>query len=265
MNGAPAPENPYVFNGDFVDRGSWSVEVVMTLLAYKVLHPDAMHLTRGNHETMAMNRMYGFEGEARAPSLLAAFSPPTASLLAARRVCKSTQGPALSRTGRTAGVDAQVNAKHGRRMYDCFCLLFCHLPLAVTLNRKAPRPSTPAPPRASRGRDGRAGVCAQVFVCHGGLFREEGVTLADIDAADRAVEPPDTGVVCDILWSDPQDAPGRAASKRGTGCMFGPDVTQRFLADNGLELLVRSHEMKEVYPSPSSIPLPPIPLPPPTR
>ena len=89
-------------------------------------------------------------------------------------------------------------------------------------------------------------------MCHGGLFRDEGVTLADIDAADRAVEPPDTGVVCDILWSDPQDAPGRAASKRGTGCMFGPDVTQRFLADNGLELLVRSHEMKEVHPSPSS-------------
>ena len=89
-------------------------------------------------------------------------------------------------------------------------------------------------------------------MCHGGLFRDEGVTLADIDAADRAVEPPDTGVVCDILWSDPQDAPGRAASKRGTGCMFGPDVTQRFLADNGLELLVRSHEMKEVHPSSSS-------------
>lgn len=96
MNGAPAPENPYVFNGDFVDRGSWSVEVVMTLLAYKVLHPDAMHLTRGNHETMAMNRMYGFEGEARAPSLLAAFSPPAAS--ASRR-----RGPrSAARGGRRA-------------------------------------------------------------------------------------------------------------------------------------------------------------------
>ena len=32
------------------------------------------------------------------------------------------------------------------------------------------------------------------------------------------------GILCDLLWSDPQDGPGRNASKRGTGCMFGPDV-----------------------------------------
>jgi hypothetical protein len=48
--GYPSPTNPFLFNGDFVDRGSWSFEVVMTLFMFKLLHPENMHLTRGNHE-----------------------------------------------------------------------------------------------------------------------------------------------------------------------------------------------------------------------
>jgi hypothetical protein len=49
--------------GDFVDRGSFSVEVILSLLAWKVLYPDAMHLSRGNHESHSMNKIYGFDGE----------------------------------------------------------------------------------------------------------------------------------------------------------------------------------------------------------
>jgi serine/threonine-protein phosphatase 5 len=36
---------------------------MLTLFAWKVYDPDCMHLTRGNHETKNMNKLYGFEGE----------------------------------------------------------------------------------------------------------------------------------------------------------------------------------------------------------
>jgi hypothetical protein len=49
-----------------VDRGSFSVEVILTLLALKLAEPSCMHLTRGNHESKSMNKMYGFDGEVKA-------------------------------------------------------------------------------------------------------------------------------------------------------------------------------------------------------
>ena len=55
----------YLWNGDFVDRGSFSVECVLTLFAFKWLYPNAVFLSRGNHETDDMNRAYGFEGECK--------------------------------------------------------------------------------------------------------------------------------------------------------------------------------------------------------
>ncbi|NWX94441.1 PPP5 phosphatase, partial [Nothoprocta pentlandii] len=57
---------PQIFNGDFVDRGSFSVEVILTLFGFKLLYPDHFHLLRGNHETDNMNQIYGFEGEVKA-------------------------------------------------------------------------------------------------------------------------------------------------------------------------------------------------------
>lgn len=48
----------------------------------------------------------------------------------------------------------------------------------------------------------------------------------------------------EMLWTDPQDEPGRSASKRGVGLQFGPDITKKFCEKNGLEAVIRSHEVR---------------------
>lgn len=48
----------------------------------------------------------------------------------------------------------------------------------------------------------------------------------------------------EMLWTDPQEETGRGPSKRGVGMQFGPDITKRFCENNGLEAIIRSHEVR---------------------
>jgi serine/threonine-protein phosphatase 5 len=63
LNGFPSNENPYVVNGDWVDRGSFGTEIALVFFCYKLLYPQSFHLLRGNHESAMCTQEYGFKNE----------------------------------------------------------------------------------------------------------------------------------------------------------------------------------------------------------
>jgi diadenosine tetraphosphatase ApaH/serine/threonine PP2A family protein phosphatase len=61
--GGDCPDTAYLFMGDFVDRGFYSLESFLLLLCLKVRWPDRITLIRGNHESRQITTVYGFYDE----------------------------------------------------------------------------------------------------------------------------------------------------------------------------------------------------------
>lgn len=176
FSGKPTEDNSFLFLGDYVDRGSQSLETICLLLAYKIKYPENLFLLRGNHECASINRMYGFFDE-----------------------CKR-----------------KYNIKLWKTFADCFNCM----PIAAVVEDK-------------------------IFCMHGGLSPELH-SMEQIKRIMRPTDVPDTGLICDLLWSDPDiEVAGWGESDRGVSFTFGIKIVEDFLAKHDLDLICRAHQVVE--------------------
>ncbi len=162
--------------GDYVDRGKQSIECICLLLCYKIKYEENFFLLRGNHESGAINRIYGFYDE-----------------------CKR---------------------RYNVRLWKSFVDMFNCLPIAASLDDK-------------------------ILIVHGGISPEL-KNLEQLQKIMRPTDVPEEGLLCDILWSDPDDSVGGwGPNDRGVSVTFNSKVLQNFLEKNDLDLLCRAHQVVE--------------------
>jgi len=87
-------------------------------------------------------------------------------------------------------------------------------------------------------------VADKIFCMHGGLSPE----LKSFDQIRKLQRPtgvPDTGLLCDLLWADPEQIVGWGESDRGVSYIFGPDVVDTFCKRFDIDLICRAHQVVE--------------------
>merc|ERR550514_2248580 len=121
---------------------------------------------------------------------------------------------------RIYGFYDECKRRYNIKMWKTFCDVFNCLPVCALIDEK-------------------------IICFHAGLSPE----LNNMDQIRRLVRPtdvPDTGLVCDLLWADPdKDIAGWAENDRGVSFIFGPDVVSSFLQKQDMDLVVRAHQVVE--------------------
>jgi serine/threonine-protein phosphatase PP1 catalytic subunit len=88
-------------------------------------------------------------------------------------------------------------------------------------------------------------VDEKIFCVHAGISPELN-TPQQINNVMRPTDVPDSGLLCDLLWSDPDpDITGWAENDRGVSYTFGADMVSRFLEKHDFDLVVRAHQVVE--------------------
>jgi serine/threonine-protein phosphatase PP1 catalytic subunit len=86
-------------------------------------------------------------------------------------------------------------------------------------------------------------VEGKIFCVHGGLSPDL-YSMEQIRVIERPVEIPQSGLLCDLVWSDPDNSviTWRKNIPRGTSFVFGKQVVADFLRRHNFELICRAHE-----------------------
>ena len=90
-------------------------------------------------------------------------------------------------------------------------------------------------------------VDEKIFCCHGGLSPDL-QSMEQIRRIMRPTDVPDQGLLCDLLWSDPdKDTMGWGENDRGVSFTFGAEVVAKFLHKHDFDLICRAHQVRESH------------------
>ena len=121
-------------------------------------------------------------------------------------------------TNRIYGFYDECKRRYNVRIWRSFTELFNWLPVAAIIDEK-------------------------ILCMHGGLSPEL-KNLQNIQEISRPTDIPDTGLLCDLLWSDPdKDALEYDENDRGVSVIFGEKIVQDFNKKNDLDLIIRAHQV----------------------
>uniref|UniRef100_A0A8C0JUC5 Serine/threonine-protein phosphatase with EF-hands n=1 Tax=Canis lupus dingo TaxID=286419 RepID=A0A8C0JUC5_CANLU len=219
-NGLPSGSNTYIFNGDFVDRGKHSIEILMILFVSFLVYPNDLHLNRGNHEDFMMNLRYGFTKE-----ILHKYKIHGKKIL---QILEDVY------TWLPIGtiIDSEILVIHGG-ISESTDLNLLH---RIERNKMKSVLMSPIPLNEDHNNDLKKNKINTTIIprevkTNGSL--SEQLTKHEWEQ------------VIDILWSDPRGKRGcYPNTSRGGGCYFGPDITSKVLNKYQLKMLIRSHECK---------------------
>lgn len=121
-------------------------------------------------------------------------------------------------TNRIYGFYDECKRRYNVRLWRNFTELFNYLPVAALIDEK-------------------------ILCMHGGLSPDLR-NLSSISEISRPTEIPDSGLLCDLLWSDPdKEVLDFDENDRGVSVVFGEKIVQEFNRKNDLDLIIRAHQV----------------------